>query len=146
MSLLETAETTYDPDGTLAIRGTRGALLCNARYPVSDGSIIPTSETDEPAAVAYVNQGRWVAVCPFGCGSAQVLSEEDHYWYCCGPSGCQNWSVGNALVPVTWPDPETRAAIENLLAPRPKMFRNWLTWETTDQLAAENIANGPVSA
>lgn len=92
-------------------------------------------------AVAEVNQGRWVARCPF-CPSAQVVSPDDPRFLCAGSDGCSNAPVQGAFVPVVFPDAETRAGIEAALLKRPDMVnRNW-TAETVDDLTKENEAHG----
>ena len=147
MSRLITAEVFYDPNGIMGLQnnGTNfgAALWANYLFPSSE-PVSCQGDTDAPEVTAFVNQGRWMVSCPFGCGSAQVASETDHRFYCCGPLGCQNYNAGNMTIPVIWPDPVTQGAIEDLLMERPQVFRNWFPWESLEQLQAENAVKGGV--
>lgn len=120
------------------------ALWANYRFPAPE-SVAPSGDATAPAIIAYVNQGRWVADCPFGCGSAQVVAETDKRFYCCGGNGCQNYGAGNKTIPVAWPDLDLQAAIENLLVVRPPVFRNWKVGESLELLELENKARGTVN-
>lgn len=145
MSRLITAEEFFNQDGIMGVvdNGTNipAALWANYRHPSSE-PVEPQGDADGPVTVAFVNQGRWIAVCPFGCGSAQVVAESDRRFYCCGDNGCQNWSVGNMTIPVVWPEAELQAQIEDLLMLRPRVFRNWEPGETLELLDLENETRG----
>lgn len=117
------------------------SLWANYRHPAID-PVQPQGFTDTYATDAFVNEGRWMAMCPFGCGSAQVISEVDKKFYCCGQRGCQNFEAGYKLIPVNWPDIETQTVIEDLLLKRPIAFRNWVPSETLAQLQVENEVHG----
>lgn len=100
-------------------------------------------------AVAYVNEGRWVADCPSeGCTGAIILFPAPAGFLC---AGCFNGEIGHRYRPVTWP--AERSEIEAALVERPvPATRNWSGrarpgWgltrgETVDDLAAENVARG----
>lgn len=107
----------------------------------------PTDILSSPVAEAYVNHGRWMVNCPFGCRSAQHASRGDHRFFCieCDSGGTSSW------VRVNWPDEAELAAIEAALGVRPQIpTRNWLTPnmraalhqapETAADLMAENEA------
>lgn len=146
MSRLITAETFFNPDGIMGIpaNGTDipVALWANYRFPCLEP--VPPQGANASAVMGvpvFVNQGRWMVSCPFGCGSAQVASFTDRRFYCCGPLGCQNFRAGYQTIITLWPDPVTLAAIEDLLMLRPIMFRNWFPGEPLSQLQLENQAN-----
>lgn len=87
-------------------------------------------------ALAYVNRGRWVVRCPFGCGSADVAWTT---WFLC--RNCLNNATGDK-VPLAWPSPEDMAAIEAALAPRPVEAQNWELNESIGYLLVENVVDG----
>lgn len=86
-------------------------------------------------ASAYVNHGRWLVDCPFGCGSAQYASRDDRRFWCteCDNSGTGEW------VAVDWPDDV--ASIDDALSVRSdRRTANWEPAETIDELKAQNVA------
>ncbi len=89
-----------------------------------------------PVALAFVNRGRWVAVCPFQCGGADIADSE---WFVC--RGCLNAGSGRRI-PLVWPAPEDMLAIEAALIPRPSLAQNWALNETIGWLLAENVEHG----
>lgn len=93
-------------------------------------------------AQAYVNWGRWVADCPFGCpgvpGFGSELALRD--WFVCG--NCKNAANEGIKVPLVWPEPEHVRAIESALLPRPIEARNWNVDESIGALLAENVMHG----
>ena len=89
-----------------------------------------------PVALAYVNRGRWVALCPFLCGGAHEARDET---FLCAL--CQNGGTGRPI-PLVWPSPEDRWAIEQALALRPVIAQNWNVDETIGFLLAENVEHG----
>jgi hypothetical protein len=99
----------------------------------------PAGVHDTVAAVAYVNHGRWVVDCPFGCGSAQMASRSDRRFFCveCGHRGDGRW------LPVVWPSDLEVQTVEAVLDARPDMAtRNWRPGEPIDALVAENAGHG----
>lgn len=90
-----------------------------------------------PVAVAYVNHGRWVADCPFGCGGAELAREE---WFICRE--CLNYGCAGARLALVWPAEEDIGAIEAALVVRPLIHRNWDPIESLGFLLAENVAHG----
>lgn len=118
-----------------------------------DAAAVPGPEVvaqDAAPAVAYVNEGRWVADCPSeGCHGAMLLLGDRRAGFLCG--SCFNAEVGHRYRPVQWP--EERPDIEAVLAERPVPgTRNWTPaarpgWsrgrgETVADLVAENEAHG----
>lgn len=93
-----------------------------------------------PVALAYVNRGRWVALCPFLCGGAHEARDES---FLCAL--CQNGGSGRPI-PLVWPSPEDRRAIEQALAQRPLIAQNWNVDETIGFLLAENVEHGMFDA
>lgn len=104
-----------------------------------DGTL-PTGEIAETVtAVARVNNGRWIADCPFGDNGAELVAE-DGLFFCCE---CRNATVDHAYLRVLMPDEPTRKTIEALLLARPEdANRNWLPYETVEALAQENEEHG----
>jgi hypothetical protein len=98
----------------------------------------PAGIHDSVRAAAYVNHGRWCVDCPFGCGSAQYASRNDHRFFCidCGHNGDHRW------VEVLWPSELEISTIESALSARPDpTTRNWRPGEPIVQLVAENEAH-----
>lgn len=89
-----------------------------------------------PVALAFVNRGRWIAVCPFQCGGADVAGSDR--WLC---RECLNAGTLQAL-PLVWPAPADVVAIEAALVPRPVLAQNWNLNETIGALLAENVEHG----
>lgn len=147
MSNLLVAEVFFDGDEQLRSTGIPGALLADGMLR-RRGALIDfpqcSGDVDAPAISAFVNHGRWMVSCPFGCGSAQVASETDHRFFCTGSGGCANFAVDGKAIPVVWPDADTQSEIEELLMNRPPVFRNWQPWEPVEKLALENIAKGDI--
>lgn len=147
---MTTAEDFYD--GAVrryTAKGVPGALLAYEKLHVDRldkvGVPLPPrcmGNVKTPVAEAYVNRGRWVAMCPFGCGSAQVLSSEDRRFYCCGAGGCFNEKAQFRAVPVKWPAEKTLLEVERLLEVRPFENRNWEVGETVKDLKVDNITHG----
>lgn len=89
------------------------------------------------SAFAYVNHGRWVADCPFGCGGAELAREDT---FMCRE--CLNATIRHRPIPLVWPEPEDVAAIEHALIVRPVLNRNWNLNESIGALVAENAMHG----
>ena len=94
---------------------------------------LPTGTQSILTVIAEVNQGRWIARCPF-CAGAELLDAADPRFYCLS---CYNEAVGHEWLNVRWPLlPED---IETALLARPKTAtQNWTEAETVDDLLAEN--------
>jgi hypothetical protein len=90
-----------------------------------------------PIALAFVNRGRWLAVCPFQCGGADVADSDR---FLCRE--CLNRPVDHHPIPLVWPAPADVAAIEAALIPRPVVAQNWNLNETIGCLLAENVEHG----
>ena len=94
-----------------------------------------------PVALAFVNRGRWVAVCPFQCGGADIADSDR--WVC---RECLNGYSGGARppqpIPLVWPAPADIAAIEAALIVRPLLARNWNLNESIGALLVENVEHG----
>lgn len=93
---------------------------------------IPIVE-DPATLVAYVNEGRLVADCPY-CSGGIALSTDYETAACL--DCCHVYST------VTWPEPEELRQIEAALLVRPLRNQNWTPGETVDTLKAENIEHG----
>lgn len=68
-----------------------------------------------PVAQAYVNHGRWIAECPFECGSARQLQPHERLFQC---SECKS------ILPIIWP-PDADGIWEALNERRLPRTRNW---------------------
>lgn len=98
-----------------------------ARFHVPEGRF---DDTLEPVP-AFVNKGRWIAVCPH-CGGGEYAWEEG-FFFCCS---CLNSYMGHRYRRLVFP--EDRIAIEDALAVRPLENRNWTIKETVADLVKEN--------
>lgn len=89
---------------------------------------------------ARVERGAWIVDCP--CGGAQFACRTDRRMFC--PDCLNKSGADGKWVIVEWPDDRTVGVVEALLEFRPTdTQRNWYPdRETTDDLAAENTANG----
>jgi hypothetical protein len=106
------------------------ALRFTKRVPVTM-DIHPTQEV-----VARVNEGRWIADCPF-CAGAQFTSPDDRRFLC---ADCGNEAIDGKWMRVVWPAaPEV---IEDVLIVRPTENRHWFPYESVADLARENAAHG----
>jgi hypothetical protein len=77
----------------------------------------PTRLASGVAALAYINESRWVCDCPGeGCYGALLVSPKDPRFYC---PYCFNEQVGNRFIRVVFPDESTRLRIEQVLLARP---------------------------
>ena len=95
------------------------------------------------AAFAYVNHGRWLADCPFGCGGAELAMDDRFMCH-----ECRHAENQHRPIPLVWPAPEDVRAIAAALAPRPVLNQNWNLNESIGALMAENVFAGlydPVS-
>lgn len=119
-----------------------GHIAVAIKNPSSRGDgTLPTGEINEDTvrAVARVNNGRWIADCPFGDNGAELVAE-DGLFFCCE---CRNATVDHAYLPVLMPSDQDRPEIEQLLLARPnEENRNWLPYETVADLARENEEHG----
>lgn len=88
-------------------------------------------------AFAYVNHGRWIADCPFGCGGAELARDDT---FMCRE--CANASVRHRPLPLVWPAEDDVRAIEAALVVRPVLNRNWNLNESIGALLAENVEHG----
>jgi hypothetical protein len=81
----------------------------------------------------FVDQGRWVADCPF-CTSAQVVDPDEPRFFCVD---CANEPVGGLYVSIEFP--EKVEEIERALLMRHNVLnRNWKVGESVSRLHAEN--------
>lgn len=80
----------------------------------------PTSHNPElGAAYARVDDGRWLADCPAGCGSAcELIPGETRYWC----TECANGGTGHTA-PLIWPDPFDRLTVN--LESLPRQLQYW---------------------
>lgn len=89
------------------------------------------------AAFAYVNHGRWVADCPFGCGGAELAMDDR---FICRE--CHNAQARHRPIPLVWPSPEDASAIAAALSVRPLANQNWNLNESIGALLVENVEHG----
>lgn len=95
-------------------------------------------DTAASPAVAYVNDGRWVADCPSPYCNAAMIVEPGQAYMC---AECFNKDIGGAWRRVVWP--EDAEEIDAELARRPdRRNQNWCPGETLQMLRAEAAARG----
>lgn len=94
----------------------------------------------QPLAAVYANAGRWLVRCPDpNCGAVQHASWTDRRLLC---ANCANRRARGAYLQLTWPDAETVAAVEALLAARPLDARNWEPADPLELVEVENTLHG----
>lgn len=86
-----------------------------------------------PPAVAYVNQGRWVADCPT-CRGSELVDPDENFFFCLS---CFNRAIANRARRVTFPD--FIREIDRVISVRPLRNQNWFPQETLEQLLTENM-------
>ena len=122
-----------------------------AKLKVRDGSMpdIPDGDVIGGEIEAYINHGRWLAECPFGCNHVLIVGKPpgggDETLYMClsPPLQCP--------APKAWyivRYPRLKEAIERVLLKRPakRPFyaanRNWALGQTLPALKKENLVRG----
>jgi len=113
----------------------------------------------ELRAVAYLNHGQWVAMCPRpGCHNAEIFGRIEVGILALDQGGgtiggltgdmfhCRTEYGGCGLTcPADWPP--NVVDIEALVMPRPvPTTRNWLPGESLHDLLAENVEHGIIPA
>lgn len=105
--------------------------------------IVPPITNVQGQVLARINEGRWIAECPAGCGGALIVTQNPALFICpdCGsPENGNNWYA------VSFPAEKT--AIERVLLARPARrpdqahTRNWVPGETAADLKRENRQRG----
>ncbi len=95
---------------------------------------------------AYINNGRWAANCPDPeCAGCEVVDYGDPVFMCLSCGNLRNRHGGQTrLYPVSFPMPDKRKEIENILLKRNRRVnRNWESeLETKEDLEKENIKHG----
>jgi ribosomal protein L37AE/L43A len=114
------------------------AELCPRRFWQGLEPFNPSAPTLGAALEVYLNEGRWVVMCP-DCNSAQLASQTDPRFMCIE---CGNIGNGGGWRPLAWP--KNRAGIEAALAGRQPVNQNWLPGESVKLLLAEAAVRGPV--
>lgn len=88
---------------------------------------------DKEPLPAFVSHGRWCVMCDTErCGSSQYASFE-HPWFLC--TNCNN--LDGLWRAVSLPSEKMRVAIEDALKTRPPDARNWMPYESIDDLNSE---------
>jgi len=88
-------------------------------------------------AIAFINHGRWMALCPDpDCAGAEVVTSSDRVFMCLS---CGNIENKGRLYPVKFPT--ELKEISRQLSKRPRIYRNWHPHETVEDLARENEEN-----
>lgn len=102
------------------IKGRRGAVA------------FPVGEDNKKKTKAKVNQGRWIAECPF-CNGAELVRPDDPKFYCLS---CGNAEIGNKWIAVEFPGDHDKITKE--LEKRPKeQVANWVPGEKLEDLEKE---------
>lgn len=79
----------------------------------------PTGDNLEIRAYARVDDGRWIADCPWGCGAAFNLPQDATWFWC---TECAGGGLGLTAV-LVWPDNQERLATN--LESLPTMLQYW---------------------
>lgn len=105
----------------------------------SNVQLPPLSEVSSASpVVAWLQEDRWVAVCP-DCGQNAQLIWADAMLYLC--TVCWNAAVGSTWRRVVFP--KDRGEIEVIVGARPLAHnRNWTPGERVSALRAENLERG----
>ena len=104
---------------------------------------LPPVNNIQGSVAAYINDGRWVAECPAGCGGALVVSDQQAIFIC---ADCGSPENGNNWYAVVFP--AAKVQIEQVLLQRPTRapdrahFRHWLPGETVADLKRQNRERG----
>jgi hypothetical protein len=104
--------------------------------PLPERTLVASEQT-----AAYINEGRWIADCPTGCGGSMLVTPVDPNYFCT--------ECGHGWFPIEFPSIRNRRYLEAVLMKRPldggvPKNRNWLPHETLDDLKAQNAARGIV--
>lgn len=124
--------------GRLFARAYLGEASRRAQRTFDTVPDFPQGQSLGRSVYAFVDDGRWLWACPV-CNAAQVCSESDRRAFC-----IECFNAGDGWWPVVWPDAETIAAADHVLAARPSdAQRNWHPQiETLLDLQHENLAHG----
>lgn len=136
-------------DGAALSRELFGEALDPAEYLrrfYPKATIPPTDHAVLTAVplVASINHGHWVAACPCGARGLPapgcVVFLDVLLGWCVQ---CSNQAIGRGWRPIVVPPIEKRRRIEAVLACRPRVEdRNWESYETVEDLLAQNRAHG----
>lgn len=100
-------------------------------------SVSGTTHSDATVE-ARIEHARWIADCP-SCNGAENVTLDDPVFLCLG---CGNEWIEGQFATVRFPEEGLRAQVEEVLFERKYAhLRNWLPFETVDQLRAENAAH-----
>jgi len=95
---------------------------------------------------AYINEGRWIAECPAGCGNAVVPEKVNPTFLCLSPPHI--CPAPKQWFKVEYPRLKRAIEIELLKRPAKRAFfaanRHWLPGESLNKLREETIAGGIV--
>jgi hypothetical protein len=96
----------------------------------------PTGDNPELAAYARIDDGRWIADCPWGCGAAFNLPAGAPWMWC---TECAGGGLGLTAA-LAWPDAMDRltANVESL----PSMLQMWPCAACTPRLGAGPLCDG----
>lgn len=100
----------------------------------SGGPLVPrpTGLNPEVKAYARVDDGRWLADCPWGCGAAFIIPAGETRFWC---TECAGGGFG-LLAALVWPDGMDRLAIN--LESLPSMLQFWPCAGCRPRLAGGN--------
>lgn len=90
----------------------------------------PTGDNPEVRVYARVDDGRWIADCPWGCGSAFNLPVGADWFWC---TECAGGGLGLTAV-LVWPDSMDRLTVN--LESLPSMLQRWPCLACTPRLGA----------
>lgn len=92
-------------------------------------------------AHAYINHGRWSAVCPDPqCSGSETVDPDDPVFMCMSCGNVANKVQGiPRLRPVIFPSGDVTKEVTQPLLQRPRVNRNWYPTQEPDELWQENI-------
>lgn len=103
------------------IRSWEGFWEFLESLPGRSGRVVPrpTGHNPDTSAYARIDDGRWIADCPWGCGAAFNLPQDATWMWC---TECAGGGWGNTAV-LVWPPDLGRltANVESL----PAMLQHW---------------------
>lgn len=125
--------------GHASMRDHWAVALFKRGYEDALGGLADTAVGDP--AIAIINNGRWIALCPDpDCTGAELIDPADPVFMCLSCGNIKNKILGVCrLRPVQLPG--GMAEIVKPLLQRPRINRNWIPKQTEKDLWEENIEN-----
>lgn len=109
--------------------------FADSRRTVTHRGPVPRPSGDNPdrQVFARVDDGRWVADCPWGCGAAFNLPQGESWFWC---TECAGGGLGLTAA-LVWPDSSGRLTVN--LESLPSMLQRWPCLPCTPRLGAGEL-------